>query len=609
MEDEAEETYKAAMERGHGRLDQDNDEFDFDYSDRINHVTPKEKSPSHNTDTPTFKTSDESDVSKNPSATAVAGRDEEVPSPSSSVQRTSPSPLQTLLSSQSECITLVVCGTLDTLTMVKKLVSEFPANFVRVVSHTTRQKKNHEVEGRDYHFVNHHEMTRLIDSKEILEYTELVADPNQSIFTSLQSANVVEKPQGSVCRGDKYGTTASAIHHARQRNCPCVIINVNLSGAVQLKKKKISGHFVVMHPDALREEDEQDGVRFILPEYSKDVEVVKRINPDVILPKEAYLGLQKYALSILPSTKPAPNQQYLEAVSDWEQRTSIQPASQQPPSPTFHFVTYAELQQHFQTANLEHQRKTIQPTLHRGGVKAVTHKVFGTKLRKSLHYERDLFFSIAKCSYDDSNPLHFRVLQTIYRRLTGATFDCPRYGKHWEDIGFQQSDPATDLRGTGFLSLFHLLYTLSSSDTINMMVNIYKLSQDSNQQFPLCALSINITQQTMVALRDETLAKLCNHRREVFNVTNEYFAASLHQFYCLWRRHKKTIVQCSVVLKEVDQIARNDPTQLISEYKRVLLQQYHPAVGSAAMPLDDHVINFTDLNKLPEPNQEHFSPD
>jgi len=604
MEDETEEKYKAAMEGGRGQLDQD-DEFDFDYSDHTNHVTPKETSPLKSVDTPTLKKSDDIvvHVTKGASTAPSTGRNGEVSSPISSVQRTSPSPLQTLLSSQSECITLVVCGTLDTLTMVKKLVSEFPANFVRVVSHTTRKKKDFEVEGRDYHFIGHRDMTHLIESGEILEYTELMADPNQSIFTSLQSASVVEKPQGSDVKSEVYGTTASAVHHARQRNCPCVIISVSLSGAVQLRDKNIGGHFIVMHTDALREESDKDGIQFVLPDQSSDV--VKKINPDLILPKEAYLGLQKYALSILPSTKPAPNQQYLEAASDWDQRTTVQPASQQPASPTFHFVTYAELQQHFQTANLEVQRKAIQPTLHRGGVKAVTHKVFGTKLRKSLHYERDLFFTIAKCSYDDSNPLHFRVLQTIYRRLTGATFDCPRYGKHWEDIGFQQSDPATDLRGTGFLSLFHLLYTLSSSDTINMMVNIYKLSQHHSQQFPLCALAINITQQTMIAMRDETLAKLCNHRREVFNVTNEYFAASLHQFYCLWRRHKKTIVQCSEVLKEVNHIARSDPAYLISEYKRVLLQQY---TGSAATPTNDQVISFTNLNKLPEPNQEHFSP-
>ena len=40
----------------------------------------------------------------------LSRRNGEVSSPTSSEQRTSPSPLQTLLSSQSECITLVVCG-------------------------------------------------------------------------------------------------------------------------------------------------------------------------------------------------------------------------------------------------------------------------------------------------------------------------------------------------------------------------------------------------------------------------------------------------------------------------------------------------------------------
>ena len=30
-----------------------------------------------------------------------------------------------------------------------------------------------------------------------------------------------------------------------------------------------------------------------------------------------------------------------------------------------------------------------------------------------------------------------RVLQTVYKRLTGSRLDCPRYGTHWETIGFQ----------------------------------------------------------------------------------------------------------------------------------------------------------------------------
>jgi hypothetical protein len=29
------------------------------------------------------------------------------------------------------------------------------------------------------------------------------------------------------------------------------------------------------------------------------------------------------------------------------------------------------------------------------------------------------------------------VVRTLYRQLTGGRLDCPRYGQHWEDIGFQ----------------------------------------------------------------------------------------------------------------------------------------------------------------------------
>ena len=30
-----------------------------------------------------------------------------------------------------------------------------------------------------------------------------------------------------------------------------------------------------------------------------------------------------------------------------------------------------------------------------------------------------------------------------------------RFGEHWNEIGFQGRDPATDLRSTGILSLIH----------------------------------------------------------------------------------------------------------------------------------------------------------
>ena len=564
---------KERME-GRGSLN-DSDEFDFDWGSSKHHAIGQDK-------TLPFEPSQKDDECFTEGTDSGAELRKGTPSLLSGISKRSSTPLGTLLNSQSGCITLVVCGALDTLTTVKKLVSEFPASFVRVVSHTTRKKKELEVDGRDYHFISNDEMEQLVQTGEMIEYSSMMDG----------------RSKGST---ERYGTAASSIHFACQRSCPCIIINTILPGAVMLRHKGVDGHFVVIHSDVYREETEY-GVKFVLPPDHSDVELVKQVQADIVLPKDSvYLALKEFALNILPSTEPPAHQEYLEAVSEWEQIASIQPAAMK--HVTFHPVTYAELQQYFQTARLEQQRMKIQPKIHRGGVKAITHKIFGTKLRKSLHSERDLFFTIAKCQFDDSIPLHFRTLQTIYCRLTGAKVQCPRYGKHWQDIGFQQSDPATDLRGTGFLSLLHLMYTLSSSDTISMMINIYKLSKDTSQHFPLCALAINVTQQTMVAMRDETLAKLCNHRDEVFNVTNEYFSASLHLFYCLWRRHKKTIAECANVLQQVELIARSDPNKLIGDYKNTLLQQYQPRVVT---PTNDQPIKFTNINNLPEPNYEHF---
>lgn len=43
---------------------------------------------------------------------------------------------------------------------------------------------------------------------------------------------------------------------------------------------------------------------------------------------------------------------------------------------------------------------------------------------------------------DNSQTVHMRVLQTIYKRLICSRLDCPRYGAHWENIGFQGKTPA-----------------------------------------------------------------------------------------------------------------------------------------------------------------------
>jgi hypothetical protein len=48
------------------------------------------------------------------------------------------------------------------------------------------------------------------------------------------------------------------------------------------------------------------------------------------------------------------------------------------------------------------------------------------------------------------------MVQSIYRELTGDKHACPRTGAHWDVVGFQGNDPATDLRGAGLFGLIQV---------------------------------------------------------------------------------------------------------------------------------------------------------
>ncbi len=51
----------------------------------------------------------------------------------------------------------------------------------------------------------------------------------------------------------------------------------------------------------------------------------------------------------------------------------------------------------------------------------------------------------------------------------------------WFDFCIAGTDPATDLRGTGFLGLMHTLYFVMDPETLPLARDIYKLSQHPTQ--------------------------------------------------------------------------------------------------------------------------------
>ncbi|XP_045664773.1 ELMO domain-containing protein 3 isoform X1 [Ursus americanus] len=235
-----------------------------------------------------------------------------------------------------------------------------------------------------------------------------------------------------------------------------------------------------------------------------------------------------------------------EAVDNIQTETGSQASADQPGQ----LISFSEALQHFQTVDLSSFKKRIQPTIRRTGLAALRHCLFGPpKLHQGLREERDLVLTIAQCGLDSQDPVHGRVLQTIYRKLTGSKFDCALHGDHWEDLGFQGANPATDLRGAGFLALLHLLYLVMDSKTLLMAQEIFRLSRHHIQQFPFCLMSVNITRIAIQALREECLSRECNRQQKVIPVVNSFYAATFLRLAHVWRTQQKTIADSGFVLK------------------------------------------------------------
>uniref|UniRef100_A0A2K6CN63 ELMO domain containing 3 n=1 Tax=Macaca nemestrina TaxID=9545 RepID=A0A2K6CN63_MACNE len=248
------------------------------------------------------------------------------------------------------------------------------------------------------------------------------------------------------------------------------------------------------------------------------------------------------------STEVVRAQEEWEAVDTIQPETGSQANSEQPGQ----LISFSEALQYFQTVDLSSFKKRIQPTIRRTGLAALRHYLFGPpKLHQGLREERDLVLTIAQCGLDSQDPVHGRVLQTIYKKLTGSKFDCALHGDHWEDLGFQGANPATDLRGAGFLALLHLLYLVMDSKTLLMAQEIFRLSRHHIQQFPFCLMSVNITHIAIQALREECLSRECNRQQKVIPVVNSFYAATFLHLAHVWRTQRKTISDSSFVLKGV----------------------------------------------------------
>ncbi|KAG5495069.1 hypothetical protein JKF63_02122 [Porcisia hertigi] len=104
---------------------------------------------------------------------------------------------------------LVVCGPsgVGKGTLLGRLLREYPNRFAYSVSHTTRQPRPGEVNGREYHFTSRESMLKMRDNNEFLELCDV--------------------------HGNFYGTSVAAVRAVHEEGKIC-IIEIDVKGAQNL---------------------------------------------------------------------------------------------------------------------------------------------------------------------------------------------------------------------------------------------------------------------------------------------------------------------------------------------------------------------------------------
>ena len=105
---------------------------------------------------------------------------------------------------------------------------------------------------------------------------------------------------------------------------------------------------------------------------------------------------------------------------------------------------------------------------------------------------------------------------------------CRSIGSHWQDIGFQATDPKTDIRGAGMFGVLQMLYMITKFEAA--MEAILIRSQHEKYEFPLAVKMFEFSVMILKLLRQGKLIAWCNQEKDVWAVANQAFSAIFFKF-------------------------------------------------------------------------------
>jgi len=197
-----------------------------------------------------------------------------------------------------------------------------------------------------------------------------------------------------------------------------------------------------------------------------------------------------------------------------------------------------------------------------------------------LEWEYKNIFYLASSKWIEGNELQWSMLTSLLKRMKPSYTQVPqRHGTHWESIGFQGTDPATDMRGTGIYGVLHLLYLYEYFPSLGSEL----IATSAAQSFPIVVSGFNFTGLVLDFLRSSAGAGLQEYLRwkvlrgqisepylaDAAFSTHAYsglmFAAAYAEFLLQWKRRKCRIHDFSMIKDHVAICLKLDPMELITK--------------------------------------------
>lgn len=154
---------------------------------------------------------------------------------------------------------------------------------------------------------------------------------------------------------------------------------------------------------------------------------------------------------------------------------------------------------------------------------------------------------VSEKEFEDDNTLHESILASIYCAIFGEdAINVKRFGKHWEEIGFQGSNPATDLRDTGMWGLVQILFFVENCFNVTQM--IFDYSQDPEYGFPFCAIALNLCDMGLDLLKESCFDEPAIDVGSLQIAFNMWYCGAMGTFFQTWKESKATMEDSGTVM-------------------------------------------------------------